>query len=176
MTKGTESTCSSRRSFSSHYWPLLMQRSTTKASKSFRFSYHREIAVVDQMTILFFPEYPPNWEEGAHVPIPLRPPHPDDRIWSRHILRHNRYSIKVSIQKKMFQLSIGIKQNLPNDLQAQWLRAYWLLLRQRSFSRKLELLRRTPWNLKLVHKKTTQDNPTHPLDTKKSNFINTLSI
>ena len=68
-------------------------------------------AISRLFTILFFPEYPPNWEEGAHVPIPLRPPHPDDRVWSRHILRHNRYSINVSIQKKMLQLSIGIKTN-----------------------------------------------------------------
>ena len=51
ITKGTESTCSSHRSFSSHYWPLLMQRSTTKASKSFRFSYHREIAVVHHLVL-----------------------------------------------------------------------------------------------------------------------------
>ena len=38
ILQGMESTCSSHPSSFSHFWHLLMQRSTMKASKSFRFS------------------------------------------------------------------------------------------------------------------------------------------
>ena len=51
IIKGTESTCSSRLFFSSLYWHLLMQRSTTKASKSFRLEIVRDIAVVDHLVL-----------------------------------------------------------------------------------------------------------------------------
>ena len=60
ILQGMESTCSSHPSSYSHFWHLLMQRSTTKASKSFRFSsLQRSDGLVFDLLVLFRASFQP---------------------------------------------------------------------------------------------------------------------
>ena len=124
-----ESTCSSHLSFCSHFWHLLMQRSTTKASKWFRF-----------YTFLISCRYP-FWSYTFFFRVSF-PPRRGSTCSSTSMGIPSRWP-STAMPFLMAQLVIvednfyEICSNL--FVQALWSPVSWLLLHQRFYSKRLVL-------------------------------------